>query len=205
MRFLAAVSLFALTAPLCVAQNFAADTPAGPTSTPQKPAIFDTTAIDKSVDPCTDFYKYSCGNWDKANPIPADRTAYGRFTELADYNNYLLYSELKQASEAPKTPLQKKYGDYFASCMDLDTINKLGAKPLQPELDAIASISDPKGLAAYNAKQDRRNGGAFFGVGVTQDQKDASKQVLATGQGGLTLPDRDYYLNESPRFAKLRT
>ncbi|HEY4354584.1 MAG TPA: M13 family metallopeptidase [Acidobacteriaceae bacterium] len=204
MRFLAAVSLFALTAPLCVAQNFAADAPTGPASAPKKPSIFDTSAIDKTVDPCTDFYKYACGNWDKANPIPADRTAYGRFTELADYNNYLVYSELKQASEAPKTPLQKKYGDYYAACMNTDAIDKLGYKPIQPQLDAIAKLSDKKDLAAFNARQDRRGGGAFFFIGVTQDQKDASQQVAATGQGGLTLPDRDYYLNDGPRFVKLR-
>jgi putative endopeptidase len=203
MRLFAAVSLFALAAPICVAQNFA-DVPSGPVSAPKKPTIFDVSAIDKGADPCNDFYQYACGNWNKANPIPNDRTSYGRFAELADYNNYLLYSELKQAADAPKTPLQKKYGDYYAACMNTDRINELGAKPLQPELDSIAALKDTKDIAAFNAKQDRRGGGAFFGVGVTQDQKDASKQVLATGQGGLTLPDRDYYLNDSPRFVKLR-
>ena len=88
--------------------------------------------------------------------------------------------------------------------MDTSRIDALGAKPLQPALDAIAALGSPKDLAAYNAQQDRRRGGAFFGVAVTQDNKDASQQVLATGQGGLTLPDRDYYLNPAPRFAKLR-
>lgn len=220
MRYRFAASLLALAAPAGFAQQspsagpalnldgsitFVADVASTPTKIPVKPVLFDTAAIDKTADPCVDFYQYACGNWIKSHAIPNDRTGVSRFSELADYNNYLLYSDLKSAATAPKTPLQKKYGDYFASCMDTDRINALGAKPLQPELDAIAALKDPKELAAFNARQDRRNGGAFFGVGVTQDQKDSSQQVLSTGQGGLTLPDRDYYLNESPRFAKLRT
>jgi putative endopeptidase len=104
---------------MCGAQSFApADTPSGPTKIPKKPAIFDLNAIDKTADPCTDFFQYACGNWNKNNPIPSDQVRWGRFNELADYNNYLLYSELKAAADAPKTPLQKKYGDYFAACMD---------------------------------------------------------------------------------------
>ena len=221
MRTLSTISLLALAASFYVVKSpaqgpalslndtiagFSADTlPSAPTSVPKKPTIFDLSSIDKSVDPCEDFYQYSCGNWMKNNPIPSDQVRWGRFNELSDYNLYSLYSELKAASEAPKNPLQKKYGDYFGACMDTDRIEKLGAKPLQPQLEAIAALKSVHDLPAFNAHQERRGTGAFFTVGVTQDQKDSTQQIAATGQGGLTLPDRDYYLDRSPRFAKLRS
>jgi putative endopeptidase len=209
MRRIFTTTLLALCAPVCVAQqiavSFAAPADAGPTAPPKKPLSMDLAAIDKTADPCVDFYQYACGNWNKANPIPADQARYGRFNELADYNNYLLYTDLKQAAAAPKSPLQKKYGDFFAACMDTTEVDKLGAKPLQPELDAIAALKSTKDLAALNVTLSKRFGGSeLLGVGVQQDQKDSSKQILGTGQGGLTLPDRDYYLNPSPRFAKWR-
>jgi putative endopeptidase len=199
-------SLLLLSASVCGAQSLAlADTPSAPTSIPKKPASFDLTAIDKTADPCNDFFQYACGNWNKANPIPSDQTRWGRFNELIDYNNYLLYVELKAAADAPKTPLQKKYGDYFAACMNTDLVDKLGAKPVQPALDAIAALTSNKQLAAYNAKQQQlRAGGALFGIGVDQDQKDSSKQIAETGQGGLTLPDRDYYIAIDERSQKIR-
>ncbi len=182
-----------------------ADASSGPTAIPKKPISFDLTAIDKTADPCVDFYQYSCGNWNKANPIPASEVRWGRFNELADRNNYLLYTELKKAADAPQTPLQHKYGDMFASCMAVDEVDKLGSKPLQPELALIAGLQSTKDLAALNVTLSNRFGGAeLLSVGVQQDQKDASQQILGTGQGGLSLPDRDYYLNPAPRFAALR-
>jgi putative endopeptidase len=101
--------------------------------------------------------------------------------------------------------LQTKYGDYFAACMNVDLADKLGVKPLQPLLDAIAAVADKKQLPALDLDASRRfYGPLLFGVGVSQDQQDSTKQILTTGQGGLTLPDRDYYLNQDDRSKKIR-
>ena len=204
MRTLILAVVLAFAAPLCLAQTRTAPADIGPSSAPKKPISFDLSAIDKTADPCTDFYQYACGNWKKDNPIPADQVRWGRFNELADRNNYLLNTELKAAADAPKSALQKQYGDFFAACMNTELVDKLGARPLEPQLNAIAALTSTRELAAFNARQEKRGGGGFFRISVTQDQKDSSQQIAATEQGGLTLPDRDYYLNPDERFVKIR-
>jgi putative endopeptidase len=198
-----------LTSGLALAQqpSFLADTPGDAANAvpvaPKALHSFDTAAIDKTADPCTDFYQYACGNWRKNNPIPPDQGHWDTFNRLAERNRYLLYTELKQAADDPKSPLQKQYGDFFAACMNVDRANQLGEKPLLPTLAAIDALSDKKAIAGLLADPKYLVDG-FVSLDVEQDQKDSTKQIAVVTQSGLSLPDRDYYLATDERMTKIR-
>jgi putative endopeptidase len=138
MRF-SALSAVLLT--LCTISFAQSD--AAPASTAM-PALehFNIDQVDKTLDPCTDFFQYACGKWIKANPIPADQGGWGTFNMLAIWNIAAVHNTLEEAARpsAGRTPVQQKVGDYYSSCMDEDAINKAGLKPLQPELDRIAGL-----------------------------------------------------------------
>ena len=143
----------------------------------------------------------------KNNPIPSDQNHVGEASmTLGGYAiSYLLYKELDAAADAPKTPLQKKYGEYFAACMNVDLANKLGAQPLAPILKTIDDWNDKKTLATLLGEAEDRHGiGFLFGFGPDQDQKDSTKVIGEVSQGGLSLPDRDYYLQDDARMKKIR-
>jgi predicted metalloendopeptidase len=100
--------------------------------------------MDKTANPCEDFYQYACGNWRKTNPIPGDQARWGRFNELAEYNRQILHTILEKASanDPKRSAVMRKVGDMYQSCMDEAAVNAKGAAPVKPELDRIAAIAN---------------------------------------------------------------
>ncbi|HKD04295.1 MAG TPA: M13 family metallopeptidase [Bryobacteraceae bacterium] len=170
------------------------------------PSGIDLTAIDRSASPCNDFYQYSCGLWIKNNPIPSDQATWGRFNELADTNRNILHDILEKAAvERPdRTPVQQKIGDYYASCMDDKSVEAKGASPVQDDLDRIANMSGKESLAQEVAHLHLEGVSAFFRFGSIQDPNDANKTIGQLGQGGLGMPDRDFYLKSDPKSVETK-
>jgi endothelin-converting enzyme/putative endopeptidase len=163
----------------------------------------DPAHFNKSVDACTDFYQFACGGWLAANPIPADRPRWGRFDELSEKNDEVLRRVLDAASSG-RDQAAKKIGDYYASCMDEQAIERSGAKPLDPDLKNIAALTSANRLPELVAELHKIGVGAFFSFGSEPDMKNASVVIAGADQGGLGLPDRDYYFRDDPRSVEIR-
>ncbi|HKE46108.1 MAG TPA: M13 family metallopeptidase [Steroidobacteraceae bacterium] len=178
---------------------------------------FDPNFVDRSVEPCNDFYQFACGKWEAANPIPPDQVAWGTDSRLQLYNETVLREALEAAGEggAKRSPVDQKIGDYYKACMDEQGINAAGLRDLKPELARIAKIEQKAGLIDEIAHlhmtlpgapqfSDNQTDAAFFGFGSLQDFDDASKVVAAFDQGGMSLFGRDYYLKDDAKSVELR-
>ena len=169
----------------------------------------DLTSMDKTADPCVDFYQYSCGGWMKINPIPADQARWSVYGKLYQENQQFLWGILDQLSKqsSGRNPNQQKIGDYFGACMDEAAVNKLGAKPLQPYLDQIAAMQSTKDLPALLAglHTSLETRGLFFKFRSDQDLENSQNVIAFAVAGGLGLPDRDYYTKTDTKSVEIRS
>jgi putative endopeptidase len=156
---------------------------------------FDIASLDRSADPCVDFYKFSCGGWMKANPLPADQSSYGTFAQLQDRNRDVLKTMLEAASadKPGRSAIEQKIGDFYFACMDEKGIDARGIAALKPDLDRIAALKNKKDLADLVAMLHRGGTSEFFRFSSEQDPKDSAQEIAGLDQGGIGLPDRDYY------------
>jgi putative endopeptidase len=168
------------------------------------PAVLDVTSMDTGLDPCVDFFAYSCGGWIKKNPIPPDQTSWSVYSKLEDDNKAIL-REILESSAIPagrRDAVTQKIGDYYAACMDEKAIDSAGITPLQPVLDQIEQLRfkrDIANVAAVMVSDD-----ALFRFRSDQDYKDSTQEIAEADQGGLGLPDRDYYLKTDAKSVELR-
>jgi endothelin-converting enzyme/putative endopeptidase len=202
MRTLAAICVISLVSCTALAQS--------------QPAsgwhVVDPASMDRSVDPCVDFYAYSCGGWRKNNPIPPDQAAWSVYSKLQEQNRANLRQILETAAApgAKRSAIDQKIGDYYASCMDGKAIDAAGLEPLRADLKHIDDIASMNDMADYLARFHPQDLSIYFGqsalfsLNAEQDAKDSSETIAAVDQGGLGLPDRDYYLKTGARSEQTR-
>ena len=198
---------------LAVATAFSQTSGSGGTSsdtggtTKQYPAPkFDIANIDKSADPCVDFYQYACGNWIKNNPMPPDYPDWISFSEVYERNLGVLRRILEKASvnDPKRSPVMQKIGDFYASCMDEKTVNAKGYQPIEPELKRIAALKDKQQMIELMAREALFGPNPMFGFYSQPDLHNADMTVAVIDQSGLTLPDRDYYLKDDEPTVAVR-
>jgi putative endopeptidase len=197
-RLIVLIDIVVVSVSLCMAQH----------GNPE--AVLEVSAMDKTIDPCVDFYTYSCGSWLKNNPIPGDQTRWGVSEKIEEQTRVRLRGILEEAAknDVQRNPASQKIGDYYASCIDEGAIEKLGIKPLLPELARIADLKSKDEIAGYVSSAQFPPsldiGGMLFSFRSDQDYKDSAQVIAEVDQGGLGLPDRDYYLKDDPKSEELR-
>jgi len=175
------------------------------TELPYTPGL-DPAAMDRSVDPCVDFYAYSCGGWQKRNPIPPDQPRWSVYGKATTENLQFLWGLLEASAARPdaeRSPPERKVGDFFAACMDEEGVEKAGAKPIDADLTAIDSLESKADMARLVARLHLQSG-MLFDFGSTQSFENSDEVVAEVGAGGLGLPDRDYYLKGDARSKEVR-
>ena len=189
-----------ITLSLCSAQT----SPAPPRS--EASQRFSIDNLDKTADPCTDFYQYACGNWLKNTEIPSDQSQWLSFVELDERNQYAMRDILDKAAVVTpgRDAITQKIGDFYSSCMDEKTVEAKGSAPLKTELDSIASARDKAALIQTFARLHLRGTRGLFNFYSSPDLHNADMVVANIDQGGLTLPDRNYYIKDDAKMVEMR-
>jgi putative endopeptidase len=166
----------------------------------------DATALDRTANPCVDFYQFACGSWMKNHPIPPDQSVWGRFNELEERNRLVLRDILEKAAvnDPARDAVMQKIGDFYAACMDEAAINHKGIEPIRADLARIAALPDKQALAGEVARLHAGGVNVLFSFTSGADFKDSGVEIAQADQGGLGLPDRDYYLKQDPQSVEQR-
>jgi len=173
---------------------------------PYSPSL-NLESMDRSVDPCVDFYHYSCGGWQRQNPIPPDQSSWSVYGKLYQDNLNFLRGILEEAAKpAPgRDPVTREIGDFYAACMDEAAANQRGLSPVKPQLDAIDALRSAQQLAPLISRLQLSSAGdVLFSSGSSQDPDNSEQEIAELAQGGLGLPDRDYYVKVDARMQEAR-